>query len=407
MNIIRIFVIVFFIAHNLVAQEIIKLSLVTAEQMALKQNTEYLALIKNVEMKKSQYLADMTPYRTEVGVEYEQVPPGMGYTNYAEKRAYISQSFEFPSQYVFLHKILKAEIAKERFTLELGRRELIFTVKQSYYNLSLKLALKKLAVKNVRLAREFYEKSEAIYRAGEGSYLNLLNARVNFHSVQEQLKANEKDIEAAAASLRAVLGIENQSVTFSLSDSLTDSVIDMPYDTLRQRLSRHPNIQAASAQELAALNEKRYVAGAFLPDISVNYFSQQVDDEKFWGGEIGLSLPLLFWGQTARVQEKSAQLNIARYDLMSVKIRLQKELDEAFAEYQKASSGVYTYQNDILPEASEILRVAQASFAAGEVGYLEYLNGQQIYVQSQTEYLNALYSQMIAKFWLEKIAGVD
>ena len=407
MNIIRIFLITFFAVNILPAQEVIKLSLESAEQMATSQNTEYLALLKSVDMKKSQYTAGITPDKAEVGLEYEQIPLGMDYTHYSEKKTYVSQSFEFPTQYVFLHKMLKAEIAKERFSIELGRRELIFIVKQSYYNLSLTLALMELAVENVRLANEFYEKSEATYQAGEGSYLTLLNAKVNYHSAQEQLKVYEREIEAAAAGLRAVLGIENRSFIFSLTDSLTDAIIEIPYDTLRQQLSQHPDFQAATAQERAALNERRYTAGAFLPDVSLSYFRQQVDEENSWGGEIGLAFPLLFWGQTARVQEKSAELNIARYNSTSTRIRLQKELDEAYAEYQKAASRVKIYQNDILPEASEILRVAQISFATGEVGYLDYLNGQQIYIQKRTEFLKALYNQMIAVFILEKIAGVD
>jgi outer membrane protein TolC len=63
------------------------------------------------------------------------------------------------------------------------------------------------------------------------------------------------------------------------------------------------------------------------------------------------------------------------------------------------------HQSEILPLAEEVYRTARASYEAGEIMYIEFLQARQLLIASRSEYIDELarYRSSLAK--LEAVVG--
>lgn len=387
------------------AEEKLSLSLQDAKLIALKNNPDYQMQLTKIDLQKGLYWQELMPENPEIGIEAEEVPKGLSYNNYGEKKLFVSQSIEFPTNYFFRHNMLSAEIEQARARLEELQRELFFNVEQAYWNLVLRNELLALAQQNLELSQDFFEKSKQSYELGESDRLTMLKAKVNFGSAQQNLVAIAKYLEAGMAHLRRTLGKKTISVV--ATDSLAEKINIVSVENLKETLSSHPALKAALLSQKALANAKRLAYSSFLPQVSISYFKQEIDQSDFWGGEIGLSIPLWFMKQKGLIQQVKAEQRMADYFYVSEQLRLDQEFDQASAQYEKASSEVKFFQTDLLNEAEEVFRIAQQSYVAGEIGYLDFIDAQKTLIQTRENYLQSLFNYHIEKARLMKLTGID
>lgn len=390
------------------AQQTLNLSLEEAKKIALQNNPVYQMQRKNVDIQKGIYWAEMTPENPEISVEFEEVPRSKPYTSYGEKRLVFSQSLDFPTNYLLRHKLLKAEIQRQSFSLQEFERELIYQVKKAYFTVLMHQGLVELAQQNQKLSQDFFDRARQSYELGESDRLTMLKAKVNLGEAQQKVRGAQKDLETAEAFLREVLGLKNRQIAkIVLTDSIPKELKAISPEKLKPYLLNHPAIQAARSSRIASLNNKRLAYGGLLPQISLSYFKQEIDKRNFWGGEIGLSFPLWFFGQKGRIQVAEAQLSSSNHFLGAEQLRLQREFNQAIANLEKAANEVLLYQTSLLNEAEEVFRIAQESYNVGEIGYLQFIDAQQTLIQTRAGYLQSLRNYQIEIAHLIKLVGVE
>ncbi len=407
-NIFLIFLVLILPVSSGFAQQVKPLSLQDAKNLALQENPLLQIQHKRIEAQKGIYWAEMTPENPELGIENEQIHPNAPFTRYGESRLYMSQSLDFPTTYYFRHKVLNAEIQQRRFGLERFKRELIFMVKKAYFTVLLRNELVKLAQKNLDLSQDFYERAKRSYELGESDRLTFLKAKVNLGEARRQLNGKQKDVDAALSRLRQVLGLrDDDRLKIVLTDSIPETIEEFSYAKLKPKLATHPALLAAQTGRQAALNARRLAYSGFLPQISMTYYKQEIEMDNFWGGGVGLSFPLWFFGQKGRVQQRNAQLSMADHFLSAEGLRLQKDFDLAAANFQKAVNEVRLYQTSLLGEAEEVFRIARQSYAVGEIGYLQFIDAQQTLIYTRQGYLISLNNYQIEKAHLIKLVGEE
>ena len=99
----------------------------------------------------------------------------------------------------------------------------------------------------------------------------------------------------------------------------------------------------------------------------------------------GIAVPLFSQAQRARVAAWDIQVQIRQNDLDWSQKQVVAARDLARREILKYRESVLFYENEMLPNAESMIRVANAQFAAGEIDYLQWtlLIGQSLYVQQQ------------------------
>jgi len=390
------------------AQETHSLSLEQAKKITLRNNPFYHIKRRNVDFQRGMYWAEMTPENPEIGIEVEEVPKARSYANYGEKRLFFSQSLDFPTNYIFRHKLLRAEIQQSYFDLKQFERELIFQVKDAYYTMLLRQKLVELARQNLSLSRDFFDRAKQSYELGDSDRLTMLKAKVNLGEAQRRLNSMQKDLAVAESVLREVLGLKKNDLSkIVLLDSIPDKIKTIAYEDLRKYLPDHPAIRAAQSFRTSSLNARRLAYAGFLPRLSLSFFNQEIDNADYKGGEISLSFPLWLLGQKGRIQSARAQLGMATQFLTAEQLRLQREFNEAVAKLEKAANEVVLYQSSLLSEAEEVFRIARESYRVGEIGYLQFIDAQQTLIQTRADYLQSLRNYQIEIAHLEKLVGVE
>lgn len=387
------------------AEEKLSLSLQDAKLIALKNNIDYQMQLKGIDVKKGLYWQELMPENPEIGIEVEEVPKGLSYNNYGVKRLFLSQSFEFPTNYLLRHKMLRAGIEQERATLIELRRELMFSIEAAYWNLALHHELLALAQQNLKLSQDFFEKSKQSYDLGETDRLTMLKAKVNLGAARQNLFAVQQDQETSMGHLGQILG---QKIIFVVAkDSLAEEINFVSPEKLREKLSSHPALTSALLSQKAKTNAARLAYSSFLPHLTFSYFRQEIDHSDFWGGEIGFSVPLWFMKQKGVIQQATAEKFRADYFYKAEQLRLDQEFDRAIAQFEKAAGEVKLFQTDLLNESAEIFRIAEQSYAAGEIGFLDFIDAQKILIQTKENYMQSLFNYQIEKARLAKLTGVD
>ncbi len=401
------FWLLFFLSFNQFVQgdENLVLSLRNAKEIALKNNPEYQIQLKRIDLQKGWYWSDLMPESPEIGMEVEEVPMNLPYSSYGERKLFISQAFDFPTNYLFRHKMNQAKIQQERAILEEFQRELFFQVEQAYWSFVLRNELLALAQKNLELSQDFFHKSQRSYELGETDRLTMLKAKVNLGAAQQRLIAVQKDLEAGSSHLRQLLGLKTNKVL--AIDSLSDRIDLVSTEKLKSGLASHPALKSAELSKQSLANANRLAYSSFLPQISLSYFKQKINHDDFWGGEVSLSIPLWFMKQKGLIQQAIAERRIADYFYFAEQLRLNRELDQAIAQYEKAANEMKLYQTDLLHEAEEVFRIAQQSYAVGEIGYLDFIDSQQTLIQTQEGYYQSLYNFKIEKANLIRLTGVE
>lgn len=393
-------------------KEVKKLSLNEAIKIGLKNNPEVKSAIENISAAKGRFWSGISLPQPEASVSYEYTPVNSSLSNYGEKTLAVSQIIEFPSNYFLKGKKYSKEEEIAVYKLNLTERSVVNKVKTSYYKVLAKQYQVKLAEENLSISKDFFKKAEIRQNVGEGTNLERLTAKVQYIEAMNNLEIVKNELTTAFAELNNSLGYGKQGFESQLiiSDSLefVEHKIGLEeiYKTIEET---NPQIKIAKLNTEIASVEKGLALSSLLPNFNLSYFKQTRDGNNgFYGASFGVSIPLWFmFDQRGKIQEASANQSISESQLQLTMNELELELKSAFTEHENNLKQVKLYINEILPQANEIYRSAFKSFDAGELNYLEYLQARQTLINSQNNYVNALYNYYQSVFKLEELAGED
>jgi cobalt-zinc-cadmium resistance protein CzcA len=109
--------------------------------------------------------------------------------------------------------------------------------------------------------------------------------------------------------------------------------------------------------------------------------------------------------QRGQIQSASAERSIAEHQLRFTRDSVVAAVRSSYYEKLNSERQLRLYQTEILPESAEILRSATASYAAGEITYLEFLQAKQAVLQARSSYIDVLLAYNTSSARLEQIVG--
>jgi outer membrane protein TolC len=382
------------------------ISLEEAIKTGLLNNPEIKQASENINAAKGRFWSGISLPPPEVNVEYEFIPDKSGLSRYDERTIQVSQSFALPYEYIL--NGVKYNTEKDIAYSNLKQAEIKITsaIKSAYYSVLEKQEQLRIAEENLVIAEEFSSKADIRYNTGEGTNLERLTAKVQYSEAVNNTSVARNKMNTALAELNFVMGTGNRS--YRLSDSLAfieynltlQQILDLSNESNQLIKSAELNVKAISAERGLAWT-------SFLPGFSFAYSRQsRPGNNNYYGMSFGVSIPLWFmFDQRGRIQETSANVSIAETGLRLVKDEVSLKIKNAFSDYENNFKQVQLYREEILPQADEIYRTAYASYDAGEISYLEYLQARQTLVNSKSNYINILYNYNAAIAALEEAVG--
>jgi outer membrane protein, heavy metal efflux system len=389
-----------------------RLSLQDAIIIALKNNPQSLASSKQINAERGRFWRGIAPPLPSIAVSYDYIPKGSSVKQFGERTIEISQSLDFPTNILFRGLQLSSKISIAEAEHSSTLNTIGSQVKIAYYDALAKQKKIELTEENLAIADDFARKAETRYNVGEATNLERLTANVQHTQARNALEVAQNDLKISLGELYYALGRtkEEQKNKIILVDSLVyHPMTEMLEHLVEKAFAVNPQLQAASGRVSIASLDRSLAWSSFLPNLNASYYRQTVgSNSDFYGVSFGISIPLWFlFDQRGQIQEASANLGIAEYNLQSMNNFISVDVNNAFLNVKNNERQILLHQIDILPQAEEVYRTARASYEAGEITYIEFMQARQILISSRNEYVEELarYCTSLAK--LEYAVGAS
>lgn len=324
--------------------------------------------------------------------------------NRIEHNITLFQTVEYPGMRAARQNAAAAGLSGATVGLDEAKLNLIAEVKQAFYELLLAERTVDLLQQNLEIVQEVARIVKARVRSGEGPQFELVKAEV------EVLKAKQEMTKAKNVVRVKLVGL----------DTLTSGALGSRYKVqgdfrmLRDHLdfeqmvsrdpSHHPTLRRqGKLVEQAELTVTKERQGR-VPNVTLfGGYAREIGREAVVGG---VSVPTPVWylqqGHIATalgVQRKEeAELVRARNDIV-------RAINQHAREAETAQEQILVYEEGLLKQAQEALRIAQLSFRQGASSLLDVLDAQRVQRQITVDYNLARFELSLALTRFERALG--
>ncbi|HEX5155328.1 MAG TPA: CusA/CzcA family heavy metal efflux RND transporter [Parafilimonas sp.] len=326
----------------------------------------------------------------------------------------ISQAIPNPRNSSSQKALGDALIQSAEYRKALTTSELIFKVKQTYYQLMFLRGRQKLLQQQDSIYNEFLKAASLRYRTGETKQIEQTTAETQLNEVRNLSKQNEADIQALNYALQQLTAI---AIPVSIAeDSLHEREFFLINDT--SAISNNPYITYLKQQVNVMQSERDVIAAQRLPDLTLGYFNQSlignpVDESgkiatagnRFQGFNAGIALSIFNKPMKAKIKAAEVNKQIAENEVVYNQSLLASEWQQATQDYIKNKNSITYYRSSALPNADLILRQARIGYQQGDTEYAEFLLAIRNALQIKENYLQSLNYLNQSIIQLEYLAG--
>jgi outer membrane protein len=300
-------------------------------------------------------------------------------------------------------------------TLERITQQLIFTIRQAYYQLLLAQAGLDSANHSVTQAAENLRVARARVASGVSSKFDEVQADVALATARQvQVRARN----GVAQGMQALNGLLNLPLETPLTPTnpFVVSVVETPLDRLIARaLETRPELAEVSArQAVAQAGIQLAESGArFNLGLSgvVSYgntgFIPTTDLSSMWSVTLAATLNVSDGGLTKdRIDEAKQRLEQLKATERSQRQAIELDVRQSFLNLQSAREEL-TGADALQAQAAEALRIANVRFAAGVGTSLEVLSAQASSSQAEVAKAQALFTYNVARAALVRAVGAE
>jgi cobalt-zinc-cadmium resistance protein CzcA len=388
--------------HSVNAQQPKTIRLNDAIQMALDSNLSVRSSKYSVDVQKALKGASWDIPKTTIDGQYGQ------FNSVTKDNSFtVSQSFAFPTVYVFQNKLATANVKSSELQLKATQLEIATQVKQIWWQIVYLESKKKLFALQDSLFTGVFRAAEFRAKLGETNQLEMITARSQKLEVKNQLQQVVADLEIYSQKLKTLLNIESP---FSISDTVLSRIQFEP-EPESSAIAGNPMVVSAKQQVEISRVEKSLEGSRMLPDFNIGYFSQTMQGiqdvngvprtfsagDRLTGLQAGIEIPLWFLPYTSKIKAARLHELIAKNNAEYYSQSMLGNYRSMMGEYSKFDKSVDFYEKQALPEADIIIRQATRSYQSGALDYLEYVHNLSQALEIKLNYLDALnsYNQTI------------
>lgn len=386
-----------------------KLTLDQAVDIALNNNTGLKAASYEVEYQRQLKKTSFDLPKTDVSLTYGQ------YNSYVKSDNNITVSQAIPFTALGSQGALnRALVASTELKKAATENELIFQVKQVYFQLAFAKARHQLILQQDSIYGGFLKSASLRYNTGETNLLEKTTAETQRNEIENQLHQSESAILVLRTKLKTLLN------TTELPEIRENSLLPIEFSRLDDTASinANPSLAYMRQQVEVAQGQKKVEAAKFAPDLLLGFFSQTLigtpvsenginasSSDRFTGFQVGISIPLWFAPHQGRLKAAEYNQQVAQSNYQYYLTTLKGQSEQAVQQYLQNKNSLEYYQSSALPNAELILKQSETAFRNGEIGYVEYFLGLRNALAIKEGYLQTLnnYNQSIV--YIEFLSG--
>jgi outer membrane protein len=294
--------------------------------------------------------------------------------------------------------------------------DVIYQVKQAYWNAALNQRRLAIAIENLEHARQHLREVQLFLQAGTRAEYDLLRAQVDAANQEPAVVAARNDYDLALLELKRLLNLPaNQPLALATTLDRLDAMTPvLATDSLRPE---RPSVAAAEAN--VALQEQllKVARADRWPTLtaSMTYnelaFPQEVfpgSGDRFrhdWNGEVKLSFPIFLGFRTAgKVEQARAGLERALAQRDQLRKQVELEVAQAKAELARAQA-LLVARRETVRQAQRAWYLAGVRYANGMATQLDVTDARVAQQQAEVNEVQAARDCFVALARLERALG--
>jgi outer membrane efflux protein len=261
----------------------------------------------------------------------------------------------------------------------------------------------------------FVSLASARFKAGEAGNLELINAERIRNENRIEMEKAEKSYRSAMLAFRQLLNTDTVVVPADVSLPVIRQ--EMPEASVS--FEQTPLGGMYAARITASERNLSLAKQGYMPGLSIGLTGQllikgfnpydiersRFDKGNFMGFEVGVSIPLFWGGQNAKVKAARRDVELAEISRRQAKQRMDKEYRDGLNELFRAQKVLDYYTAQGNGQGERMGRLSQVSYENGEIGYVEYIQNQQTALDVQLRYADAVNDYNQAIIMLNYIKG--
>jgi len=314
---------------------------------------------------------------------------------FQDSRINIGQTIRFPSVYVNQKAILNEAWKESQWGQAIQTAELVKQVALTYFDLQVIYSKEKLLTTNDSIYAEFLRVLDLRFKTGESNLLEKTSAETQRSQIAMQLKSLQQ--EKAILQLKFDFLLNAKTSHQPEQNQLKSNL----YGGENLQNGTHPRMKLLEQQRSTALKATKLEKSMFLPDLSIAYNNMSMigtgannvtydRSKRFQSVQIGLGIPLFYGAQKSKVQAAKVNELLTENNLQAGLNQFENEWRTSQIQFLNAAENVQNFEQNLLPNAYKISKLASEQFVQGEIDYLEWSMLTNQVVEIQNQYLNAV-----------------
>ncbi len=308
----------------------------------------------------------------------------------------LSQPVPFPGKLGLMGDMADADGAAAGAQYEAVRRDIVFNVKQAYYDLYWIDRSVSILDDYLSLLRDFSKVAERKYATGEGIQASVLKSQVEISSVIERKLSFDRMRKGAAARLNALL---NRPVDSALAPAalIDTSEVEVSESLLvRQALDQRQELKVAGEMVRKSGFMKDLARKEYFPNFNLqasyitvskkNSMASDAGKDAYSIG-IGLSLPIQLGRRVAATEEAEATDQANRLTYENLKNSVEAEIADLCFQLQSTQQTLDLYSQGLLVQAQSSLESAVSAYQTGKLDFLSLLDSERMVLQTKLGYV--------------------
>lgn len=317
--------------------------------------------------------------------------------------------------YDFGRREYKVQVSKEdlktyQWTLKDIRLAVTDSIRQAYYGVLLTNRVVKVRQEDLARTQEHLKQAQGFYQVGLKARIDVTQAEVTVILAQKTLLQAENDVRIAWVALATAMGLD-QTPAVTLNDDLETGRVEWKLEDLkREALEKDPLLNRLRAIITYWEAQEQQVQREFWPTLTGTakygwntgtYYS----NNETWNLGLQLNFPIFSGYQTqSKLAEYRAALSQAKANEETQKLQVASNLQNQYLNQMLAEKQIEVARES-LRRAKENFDLATGRYKAGVGAMLEITDARGSLLQAETDYNQALYSYITARYKVERAIG--
>jgi outer membrane protein TolC len=292
--------------------------------------------------------------------------------------------------------------------LESVERRVVEKVRETGLNLFYLTRVRDLLERTHADLQTVAEGAEEQYRTGMAQQQDVLKAQLAATTIIKDSEMNRGDIAAAQASLKALLGREQDAPDIAIAD-VSPTSFNLPEARLGSAAEAgSADLKMARAMLAGSKDALDLARHDYWPDFSLGYQYDKTGPgfRDYYMLTVGAKIPLYFWRkQTPAVEQAAEEKQSAESQLRAARLSAVSDLRSAAVEARSQEHIITLYRDGLIPQAEATQSSASAAYRTGKVDFQTLLSAVIDLLNLREGYYRAVADHEIAVARVKQIIG--